>query len=143
MSTLHARVKSRLQRLAGIGREPARLSLNTFVMRKGLWRLPILVRRQRRLEGRVARYEAAVKREKATRDEIDALLRKLGLAHGEGVTCLGYDVVHNERAGRTWVDAEKLREIGVSPVDITWATRTGERAYFATVRPMKGAEVAA
>jgi hypothetical protein len=137
------RVRIALQRLAGVGREPLRLAHNTFALRRGLARLPLLVRRQRRLEHLVAKLEKHAKAEKATRDEIDALLVKQGLAHGQGVTCLGYDVVHNERAGRKSIDGCRLRLAGVSDLDIAFATVEGARSSFVTVRPMKGAEVAA
>ena len=131
-------MSSLLTRLKG-----AALSLNTYTLRPGLWRMPTLVKRQRRLERAVAKLETLAKREKATRDELDALLRKVGIGPGEGVTCLGYDVVHNERAGRKSISADRLRAAGVAEVDIAFATVEGARSSFATVRPMKGAEVAA
>jgi uncharacterized small protein (DUF1192 family) len=117
--------------------------MNTYLRRRGLASLPRLIRRQRRLEKRVARYEAAVALEKATRDAIDALLLKQGLKHGEGLTCLGYDVVHNERAGQRRISADKLRAQGVAEIDIAWATETGKPSLYATVRPMKGINVQA
>jgi hypothetical protein len=116
-------------------------SRNSFRLRRGLGRLPRMVKRQRRLERAVAQFEQLAKREKATRDEIDQLLRKVGLEKGQGVTCLGYDVVHNERRGRTSINPDKLRAAGVAELDIAFATETGEPALFATVRPMKGMEV--
>ena len=109
MSDLHMRVRVRLQKLAGVGNEPARLSLNTFALKPGLGSLPTLVKRQRRLERRAVKAQQVLDQEKTTRDAIDALLVKVGLRKGEGVTCLGYDVVHNERNGRTSLNADKLR----------------------------------
>lgn len=116
---------------------------NTYRWRHGLAKLVQLVKRQRRLERAVAKLEKLAAREKATRDEIDALLVRHGFKHGEGVTCIGYDVVHHERAGRTYIDAGRLRLAGVSEIDIAFATQTGKSSTFATVRPMKGAEVRA
>jgi hypothetical protein len=135
VSELFARVQARLK--------GAQLSLNTYALRRGLARLPVLVRRQRRLERLVAKLEKHQAEEKATRDAIDELLRKQGLTHGEGVTCLGYDVVHNERAGRESIDETRLLLAGVAPIDIAFAKVRGKQALFATVRPMKGAKVAA
>lgn len=105
--------------------------------------LPKLVRRQRRLERQVVKLEDAQAKEKAVRDEIDLLLKAEGFKSGEGVLCVGYEVKHNERAGREYVDAETLLAIGVSPVDVRWATKTGKAASFATVKPPKGALVRA
>lgn len=118
-------------------------SLNTFRLRPQLLKLPRLVFRQRRLERRVVKLEKLQGQEKACRDAIDALLVAAGVGKGEGVTCLGYDVVHNERRGRTSISAERLRGAGVPEVDIQFATVTGEPSSFATVRPMKGTEVQA
>lgn len=119
------------------------ISLNTFALRPELKKLPALVRRQRRLERRLARLEKVQLEEKATRDHIDALLVAAGVEKGQGVTCLGYDVVHNERAGQARLNADKLRGAGVAEFDIQFATERGKPSSFATVRPMKGAEVQA
>lgn len=114
---------------------------NTYANRPLLKRLPTLVRKQRRLERQATRWERAAAAEKLVRDQIDALLLEAGLAKGQGVTCLGYDVVHNERAGRSKVNPDKLRGAGVAELDIQFATETGQASSFATVRPMKGAQL--
>jgi hypothetical protein len=120
----------------------ASLSLNTYAIRRGLAKLPVLVRRQKRLERRLTRLELVAAQEKATRDAIDQLLVAEGLTPGEGVTCLGFDVVHHARAGRTSICPARLRAAGVAEVDIQFATVTGTPSSFATVRPMKGTAVA-
>jgi len=111
--------------------------------------LPPLVRKQRRLALTIAAVAGAVVDEKATRAQIDALLLAAGLRKSELVTCLGYDVKHNERDGQTSINAEKLvaqlvdaglpertaREI------LKASEETGEVAKFATVTPSKGAKV--
>ena len=113
--------------------------------------LPPLVRKQRRLAQQIAAVAAAVVDEKALRAQIDALLLAAGLKKSELVTCLGYDVRHNERDGQTSINEEKLvaqlvdagipertaREI------LAYCTETGEPARFATVTPSKGAKVRA
>lgn len=105
--------------------------------------LPTLVRRQRRLEKQIAPLERLAAKEKATRDLIDALLQRAGVQKGEAVLCLNYEVAHHERAGRTSVNADKLRGSGVPELDIQLATETGQPATFATVKPAKGATVRA
>jgi hypothetical protein len=118
-------------------------SRNTFRLRGGLAELPRLVKRQRRLERKAAAAQRVLDQEKACRDAIDALLLKAGYEKGTGPTCLGYDVVHHERAGRSSVNPDKLRGAGVAEVDIQFATERGKPSSYATVRPMKGAEVQA
>lgn len=115
----------------------------TYRQYRPLATLPALVRKQRRLEAQIAPLEALQADEKAVRDAINALLVQAGIAKGEGVTCAGYDVVHRESAGRTTLNAAKLRGAGVAEVDIQFATEVGKASSFATVRPMKGAKVRA
>jgi len=113
--------------------------------------LPPLVRKQRRLALTIAAVAPAVVDEKATRAEIDALLVAAGLKKSELVTCLGYDVRHNERDGQTSINAEKLIaqlvETGMAErlarELLAYCTETGEVAKFATVTPSKGAKVRA
>jgi len=111
--------------------------------------LPPLVKRQRRLAARIAAVAEAEKDEKALRGEIDALLVAAGLAKSEVVTCDGYDVRHNEKAGSSSLDETKLTEqLVAGGVDrafiaqvIVDSTETGKPSLFATVNPTKGAKV--
>jgi len=111
--------------------------------------LPPLVRKQRRLESVISAVAQHVKDEKAIRGDIDALLVKAGLTKGELVTCLGYDVKHNERDGQVSINAELLTELlakaGVERKVIATilkaSTQQGEVSKFATVKPSKGAKV--
>lgn len=114
--------------------------------------LPPLVRKQRRLEAKLYDEKGSfVEQEKAVRKDIDALLLAAGLQKGEGVGCLGYDVVHRERAGQSSIDGDKLLELlvagGVERVfaarAISEATNTGDPAKYAEVKPSKGAKVRA
>jgi hypothetical protein len=111
--------------------------------------LPPLVRKQRRLAQKIAIVAQDVKDEKDLRGQIDALLLKAGLKKSELVTCLGYDVRHNERDGQKSINADVLREQlvaeGVDRVIVDAvllaATEIGEPSAFATVTPSKGAKV--
>jgi hypothetical protein len=111
--------------------------------------LPPLVKKQRRLAGKIAQVALAVIDEKNTRAEIDALLIKAGLRKSDVVTCAGYDVRHNEKAGQTSINpvvlTEQLKAAGVAPEVVAAvllaATETGNPALFATVTPSKGAKV--
>lgn len=116
--------------------------------------LPPLVRRQRRLEGKLVdeKGRSYVELEKECRKEIDALLRDVGLTSGEGVTCLGYDVVHRERAGQASINQDKLveqlvRKFGCEREQVqallVECTERGDPAKFAEVKPSKGAKVRA
>lgn len=115
--------------------------------------LPPLVRKQRRLEGQLVneKGESYVELEKAVRGQIDELLRAVGLQSGEGVTCLGYDVVHRERKGQASFDQTKAIEqlVGLglerAKVEAVFAacTERGDPAKFAEVKPSKGAKVRA
>lgn len=113
--------------------------------------LPPLVRQQRRLAARIAAVADAVKEEKAVRAEIDGHLVTAGLAKSEVVTCAGYDVRHNEKAGSSAINEVKLTEklvaAGVNRelVDdvIKESTETGQPSVYATVTPSKGAKVSA
>jgi len=111
--------------------------------------LPPLVRKQRRLEGQIAKVSQAVKDEKAIRGEIDQLLVAAGLEKSDLVTCAGYDVQHHERDGRATLNAERvtaeLVAAGVDPELVAQilmdSTEAGAPALFATVKPSKGARV--
>lgn len=108
--------------------------------------LPPLVSKQRRLEQQVAELKVAEEDEKACRASIDALLVQAGV---ELVTCNGYDVKHNERAGRQSLNDQTLIELLVAGgVDRAFieqslqaATERGAPSAFATVKPSKGAKV--
>ncbi|HEV8474574.1 MAG TPA: hypothetical protein VGR82_17485 [Methylomirabilota bacterium] len=88
--------------------------------------LPPLVRKQRRLAAKLAPLEDLIEQDKSLRKNIDALITACGYAKGEGVTCLGYDVVHREREGNTSYDVvllgsilvEKLVALGVARDDV-------------------------
>lgn len=111
--------------------------------------LPPLVRKQRRLEAQIAEVTPIVEDEKAVRKAIDALLVAAGLGKGEGVTCLGYDVTHVERAGSSRINPDrliaKLAGAGLAMTlvleIVTASTETGEPSAWATVKPCKGAKV--
>jgi hypothetical protein len=113
--------------------------------------LPGLVRQQRRLESQIAPLAPLVEDEKSVRQQIDALLVRAGIASGDGVTCLGYDVLHHERAGQSRIDAGKLsgqllaRGFDATTIAtiIAMSTATGDPSAFATVKPGKGAKVRA
>ena len=113
--------------------------------------LPPLVRKQRRLESVISAVAQHVKDEKAIRGDIDALLLKAGLTKGELVTCLGYDVKHNERDGQVSINQEKLVAQLVATgmaerlaIEILRdCTEHGAPSAFATVKPSKGAKVRA
>lgn len=111
--------------------------------------LPPLVKKQRRLAAQIATVALAIIDEKAIRADIDLLLVKAGLQKSDVVTCAGYDVRHNEKAGQSAINQDVLTESLVSAgVDrelvkdlITVATETGKPSLFATVTPSKGAKV--
>lgn len=100
-----------------------------------------LVTRQRRLEKQLVPLEQLAAKEKATRDALDALLRLGGVQSGCSVLCNGYEIAHHARAGRTSINADKLRGAGVVEFDIQFATDTGKPSTFATVKPAKGSTV--
>jgi hypothetical protein len=106
-------------------------------------RLKPLVTMQRRLEKQLVPLEALQAKEADVRKHIDDILLENGFASGDSVRVGGYDVKHNERRGRTSVNADKLRGSGVPELDIQLATETGQPAKFATVKPAKGATVRA
>jgi hypothetical protein len=111
--------------------------------------LPPLVRKQRRLEAKLAAVAQTVIDEKAVRAEIDALLVAAGLQKGDVVQCLGYDVRHNENAARSAINPETLvvqlvaaglhQELVAKIVQAS--TETGSPAVYCTVKPSKGAKV--
>ena len=111
--------------------------------------LPPLVRKQRRLEAKLAAVAQTALDEKAVRAEIDQLLIAAGLEKGDVVTCLGYDVMHVERVGTSRLNQEALvvhlvaaglaeplvREL------LQASTEVGNPSSWATVKPSKGAKV--
>lgn len=111
--------------------------------------LPPLVRKQRRLEAKIAPLTPLVEDEKACRAEIDALLVTAGIQKGEGVTCAGYDVTHIERKGTSRLNQDTLILALVAAglakdtvIDILAAsTETGDPSTWATVKPCKGSKV--
>ncbi len=124
---------------------------NTYLLKPALVdALPPLVRKQRKAEARLVPFEVLAEQEKAIRFEIDALLQQAGFdSNGQFVTCLGYDVVHNERKGHTSTDLKALEELlvfgGVKrelvQQALAQATTTGEPSKFALVKPCKGSTV--
>jgi hypothetical protein len=113
--------------------------------------LPPLVRKQRRLEGRIVLLVPLAEEEKILRKEIDALLLAEGFTHGDGVTCLGYDVKHNERKGQSSLNPKTIVDLLVAGgVDEGFAlkvlvdsTETADDPQWATVKPSKGSKVRA
>ena len=112
--------------------------------------LPPLIRKQRRLEARIVLLVPLSEEEKALRKEIDALLVTAGITtSGAGVTCLGYDVCHNERKGHSRLDPDVLLvQLVAAGVDrnlvlrsIAASTEVGDPSTWATVKPSKGAKV--
>jgi len=111
--------------------------------------LPPLVRKQRRLEAKVAAVAQDAKDEKACRAEIDVLLVAAGLQKSDVVTCAGYDARHSEKAGQESLNAEtltaQLLTAGLHADAIVTilkaSTDVGQAAKFATVTPSKGAKV--
>jgi len=113
--------------------------------------LPPLVRRQRQLEAKILPLAPLVDDEKAVRQQIDALLVAAGIASNDGVTCLGYDVVHHARLGSARINADRLVEqLVAAKVDralvlqvLADSTDTSEPSTWATVKPSKGSKVRA
>jgi hypothetical protein len=111
--------------------------------------LPPLVRKQRRLEAQILPLAALAEEEKTIRSEIDGLLIEADIKSNDGVTCLGYDVVHHERAGSTRMNQEvlyaQLVAAGLTKavVDkiLAEATERGDPSAWATVKPSKGSKV--
>jgi hypothetical protein len=111
--------------------------------------LPPLVRKQRRLEGKIAPLSLLVDEEKACRAEIDLLLIAAGIEKGKCVTCAGYDVTHVERVGTKRLNQEtliaKLIAAGLDQPQVLAileaSTETGDPFTWATVKPSKGAKV--
>ena len=111
--------------------------------------LPPLVRKQRRLEEAILPLTALTLDEKAVRAEIDALLITAGIQKGDGVTCLGYDVVHVDRGGTSRLNQETLiAQLVAAGVDrdlvdqvLQASTEVGPPFTWATVKPSKGAKV--
>ena len=106
-------------------------------------RLEPLVRLQRRLEKQIVPLEDLQAKEADVRKHIDEILLAAGFESGDSVKVLGYDVRHNERRGRTTLNADKLRGAGVAEIDLQFATEVGQPSTFATVKPAKGATVRA
>lgn len=117
--------------------------MKTFEYYPGLSALPPLVRKQRRLEKQLAPLAQLEKDEKAVRERIDALLKAEGLGNGEGVECLGYDVVHHEHKGNSFISRELLLAAGVPAETIDKCIDRYKPKVFATVNPAKGAKVRA
>lgn len=132
--------------------------------------LPKQVRKQRRIAAKLAPLDGLVADDKRVRAEIDRLLASAGYTkRGEGVTCLGYDVVHRERDGNVTYDVvvmgtilvEQLVALGMPRGDqgtqgeldyvpgaetfvveaIAAGRSQGDTAKWAEVKPMKGAKV--
>lgn len=113
--------------------------------------LPPLVRKQRKLAAQLGdEHGSFVDQDKTVRTDIDELLVASGLAKGEGVLCLGYEVVHRERLGNLalkedvfvermfqehGVDREKVRALLLA------CSGRGATAKWAEVDPPKAAKV--
>lgn len=121
----------------------------TYTRYPALITLPALVRKQRRLESKIAPIAPLIDDEKAVRKDIDALLVKAGIAKGDKVTCHGYDVAHVERVGTSRLNQDALivhlEKAGLRRewIDARLAecTETGEPSMWATVKPSKGSKV--
>lgn len=108
-----------------------------------------LVRRERRLEAKVAPLADLAELAKATRKRIDQLLVAAGFKPKESTTCAGYQLTHTRRAGQTSFNDEKARakfvEAGVDAelVDDILAAcfETGDDVLFVAIKPMRGALV--
>jgi hypothetical protein len=113
--------------------------------------LPPLVRKQRRLEGKIVALSPLEADEKALRKEIDQLLEHAGLKQAELVTCNGYDVTRRGQKGRSTINGVKLLEqLVAAQLDravavkiILASTDTGDPSSWAEVKPSKGAKVRA
>ena len=113
--------------------------------------LPPLVRKQRRLEGRIVLLVPLSEEEKALRKGIDDLLVDAGILNGDGVTCLGYDVKHQERKGTARLNQDalivRLIDAGLNEhlvrAILDESTEIGDPSSWATVKPSKGAKVRA
>lgn len=111
--------------------------------------LPPLVRKQRRLAKQLAPLGPLAKDEKAVRQAIDSLLIAAKIKTGDGVTCLGYDVVHCTRKGvSSYNDQVLIAELvaaGLTPEVVAKilidATETSDSPLWAEVHPSKGAQV--
>lgn len=113
--------------------------------------LPPLVRKQRRLERTIAPIEPKIEQEKALRKEIAVLLIAAGIPKGDGVRCLGYDVVRCGKKGNTVINYESVvAKLVAGGVDKAFAitvlndsSETGDPSVWSTVKPSKGAKVRA
>lgn len=113
--------------------------------------LPALIRLQRKLADQLAPLDALQADEKDVRAQILALLDADGIAPGDRVTCLGYDVLSRTRAGVDRLNPDVATEQFVAGgvardfVDEVFAasTTTGDPAFWAEVKPTKGAAVRA
>lgn len=114
-------------------------------------KLPPLVRKQRTLAGRIATVAQDVKEDEGLRKEIDALLVTAGLKKSDVVTCMGYDVRHNERDGQArispliltaYLTAMEWEADDIAAI-LMAVTETGKPALFASITPTKGAKVRA
>jgi len=117
------------------------LPTGTFLAFPGLFNLPALVRKQRKLEKELEPLTLLAKEEKATRDAIDVLLVAAGFASNEGVSCNGYDVTHHARAGNSYISRDLLLSNGVDVETIDQCVDRYDTSYSATVKPTKGAAV--
>ena len=111
--------------------------------------LPTLVRKQRALEAKIVPLASYLNDEQQLRKEIDARLVAAGIPANDGVTCLGYDVVHHERQGNAKLNPDALTaELVVAGLDradvalmITACTERDEPSSWASVKPSKSAKV--
>lgn len=123
--------------------------LTPFEAFSALADLPALVRKQRRLEGKIAPIAPLVEEEKTVRKAIDVLLVAAKIAPSDGVTCLGYDVVHHTRKGQSSFNVEvltaELVAAGLEKATVLKilidSTDTADAPLWATVTPSKGSKV--
>jgi len=119
------------------------VNTGSFLQHRELADLPRLVRKQRRLEKRIAtlKVEQLLADEKAARAAIHDRLVAAGIPQKGSVTCNGYDVIRRYQDGFTIVDVDKLRVAGVPEVDIQFASHKSKAKDYAEVKPSKGAQV--
>jgi hypothetical protein len=113
--------------------------------------LPALVRKQQQYVRKIAPIEPLIEKEKAVRKEIDLLLIQAKIAKGDGVTCIGFDVMHRSRVGQSSLNHEKvIAALVAEGVDeglvlkvLLESVETGDPPFWAEVKPSKGAKVRA
>lgn len=122
---------------------------DTYLSYPALHDLPRWVRKQRRLESKIAPLEPLAVQEKALRKDIDALLATAGLQRNDMVTCVGYDVTRRGQKGRESINQDTLVELLVAAglerakalTAIAGSIDTGDPSTWSEIKPSKGAKV--